>query len=40
MVLVWLAIGIVWFVFNTRKQGHEILVNKPQLTENDINAQD
>jgi amino acid transporter len=40
MVLVWMAIGIVWFVFNTRKQGHEILVKKPQLTEDDINAQD
>jgi uncharacterized protein YneF (UPF0154 family) len=40
MVLVWLAIGIVWFVFNTRKQGHEILVKKPQLTKDDINAPD
>ena len=32
MVLVWMAVGIVWFIFNTRKQGHEILVKKPQLT--------
>ena len=40
MVIVWMAVGIVWFVFNTRKQGHEILVKKPQLTEDDINAQD
>ena len=40
MVLVWLAIGIIWFVFNTRKQGHEILVKKPQLTKDDINAPD
>jgi protein-S-isoprenylcysteine O-methyltransferase Ste14 len=40
MVLVWLAIGIVWFVLNTRKQGHEILVKKPQLTSEDINNPD
>jgi hypothetical protein len=40
MVLVWLAIGIVWFVLNTRKQGHEILVKKPQLTAEDINSPD
>jgi len=26
MVLVWIAVGIIWFVVNTRKQGHEILV--------------
>jgi amino acid transporter len=40
MVLVWLAVGIVWFVLNTRKQGHEILVKKPQLTSEDINSPD
>jgi amino acid transporter len=41
MVLVWLAIGVVWFVLNTRKQGHEILVkSKPQLTPEDLNTPD
>jgi len=34
MVVVWLAIGIVWFVMNTGKRGHAILVkSKAQLTE-------
>jgi uncharacterized membrane protein YciS (DUF1049 family) len=40
MVLVWLAIGIVWFVLNTRKHGHEILVKKPQLTQDELNTPD
>ena len=40
MVLVWMAVGIVWFVMNTRKQGHEILVKKPQLTEEELNNPD
>jgi amino acid transporter len=40
MVLVWLAVGIVWFVHNTRKQGHEVLVKKPQLTQQDLNLPD
>jgi len=40
MVLVWMAVGIVWFVMNTRKQGHEILVKKPQLTEKELNSPD
>jgi hypothetical protein len=40
MVLVWMAVGIVWFVMNTKKQGHAVLVNKPQLTEKDINSPD
>jgi amino acid transporter len=38
MVIVWMAIGIVWFVLNTRKQGHDILVKKPQLTPDEINT--
>jgi amino acid transporter len=38
MVLVWMAIGIVWFVFNTRKQGHDILVKKPQLTPDELST--
>ena len=38
MVLVWMAIGIVWFVLNTRKQGHDILVKKPQLTPDELNT--
>jgi len=41
MVLVWMAVGIVWFVMNTKKQGHEILVkSKPQLTEKELNSPD
>jgi amino acid transporter len=41
MVVVWLAVGIVWFVMNTRKEGHQILVkSKAQLTEKDLNAPD
>jgi hypothetical protein len=41
MVLVWLAVGIIWFVLNTKKQGHEILVNnKAQLTQEDLNSPD
>jgi amino acid transporter len=41
MVLVWLAVGIVWFVMNTRKQGHEILVkSKPRLTQNELDLPD
>jgi hypothetical protein len=41
MVVVWLAIGIVWFVMNTRKEGHAILVkSKAQLTEKDLNEPD
>jgi amino acid transporter len=41
MVLVWLAVGVVWFIMNTRKQGHEILVkSKPQLTQEDLNTPD
>jgi hypothetical protein len=35
-----MAVGIVWFVMNTKKQGHAVLVNKPQLTEKDINSPD
>jgi hypothetical protein len=39
MVVVWLAVGIVWFVMNTRKEGHAILVkSKAQLTEEDLNS--
>jgi hypothetical protein len=38
MVLVWMAIGIVWFVLNTHKQGHDILVKKPQLTPDELNT--
>jgi len=26
MVLIWLIIGIIWFIFNTRNRGHEIFV--------------
>jgi hypothetical protein len=41
MVVVWMAVGIVWFVMNTRKEGHEILVkSKAQLTDKDINESD
>jgi len=41
MVLVWLAVGIAWFVLNTRKQGHEILVkSKPRLTQDELNTPD
>ncbi len=41
MVLVWLAVGVIWFFLNTRKQGHEVLVKaKPQLTPDDLNAPD
>jgi len=39
MVVVWLGVGVVWFVLNTKKQGHEVLVkSKPQLTQDDINS--
>jgi cell division protein FtsL len=40
MVLVWVAVGVVWFVMNTRQQGHELLVKKPQLTKEEINNLD
>ena len=41
MVVVWLGVGVVWFVLNTRKQGREVLVkSKPQLTQDDLNSQD
>ena len=41
MVLVWLAVGVAWFVHNTRKQGHEVLVkSKVQLTQDDLNSPD
>jgi hypothetical protein len=41
MVLVWLAVGIIWFVLNTKKQGHEVLVkSKAQLTQEDLNSPD
>jgi basic amino acid/polyamine antiporter, APA family len=37
MVIVWMIVGVVWFVLNTRKQGHQML-NKStvQLTEADL----
>ena len=40
MVLIWLAVGVVWFVINTRQQGHELLVKKSQLSPNDVNNPD
>jgi basic amino acid/polyamine antiporter, APA family len=41
MVLTWMAVGIIWFVLNTRKQGHEILVRtKEQLTQEELNTPD
>jgi len=40
MVLIWLAVGVVWFVMNTRQQGHELLVKKSQLSPNDVNNPD
>jgi amino acid transporter len=41
MVVFWLGVGVVWFVLNTKKQGHEVLVkSKAQLTEDDLNSQD
>ena len=41
MVLVWLAVGAVWFVHNTRKQGHEVFVkSKAQFTQDDLNSPD
>ena len=33
-VMAWIAIGVVWFVLNTRRQGHPVLVpNKPALSQ-------
>jgi len=26
MVSAWLVVGVLWFVMNTRRQGHQILV--------------
>ncbi len=41
MVVVWLVAGIVWFVINTRKQGHRILVkHMPKLTPKELALQD
>jgi amino acid transporter len=40
MVLIWLAVGVVWFVMNTRQQGHELLVKKSQLSTNDVDNPD
>ena len=41
MVLVWLGVGVVWFILNTRKQGHEVLVKtRTQLTPDDLNTLD
>ena len=40
MVIVWMAVGVVWFVMNTRRQGHKLLVKKPQLTWEELNNPD
>jgi amino acid transporter len=37
MVVVWMVVGIVWFIINTRKQGHKILIKgAEQLTHEDL----
>lgn len=37
MVAVWMAVGAVWFILNTRKQGQEVLTKKAiQLTEAEL----
>lgn len=37
MVAVWMVVGIVWFILNTKKQGQEVLIKKAtQLTEADL----
>jgi len=37
MVAVWMVVGIVWFVFNTYKQGRKILIREStQLTHEDL----
>ena len=36
MVLIWMVVGLVWFIHNTRKQRHEILpANHRRFIEND-----
>jgi amino acid transporter len=41
MVVIWLAAGIAWFIVNTRKQGHQILVKAaPKLTDKELMLQD
>jgi APA family basic amino acid/polyamine antiporter len=41
MVVAWLTAGVVWFVINTRKQGHKILVKTaPKLKPEDLMLQE
>ena len=36
LVLIWLVVGVIWFVHNTRKQRHKLLpANHRRLIEND-----